>query len=54
MYVRQLAILVGKQQSLMWPFYILIMQYPSIADLQVNTVKIDGSGWSYEIEPIVL
>ena len=28
--------------------------YPSIADLHVNTVKIEGSGWSYEIEPIVL
>ena len=28
--------------------------YPSMADLTVNTVKIDGSGWSKEMEPMVL
>lgn len=28
--------------------------YPSMADLLVRTVKMDGSGWSKEMEPMVL
>ena len=32
----------------------LLVMYPSIADLQVKTVNMLGSGWSKEIEPIVL
>ena len=32
----------------------LFVMYPSIADLQVKTVNMLGSGWSKEIEPIVL
>ena len=32
-----------------------LMNYPyPMADLTVITVKMQGSGWSYEIEPIVL
>lgn len=33
---------------------VFIVIYPSIWERQVNTVKIEGSGWSNVIEPIVL